>query len=127
MKDMTPYEKWFKMKPRQAPLRVFGCLAYTHIREHEKSKLDRNSRKMTFVGSPLNTKTYQPNCPDTSTFHREKDVKIYEDRFGFESIANDNKNGLQINLHSSSICEVDLRVNKPMLSVVKASNNDLHC
>lgn len=37
----TPYEKWYGRKPSVDHLRVFGCVAYAHIPDEERRKLDK--------------------------------------------------------------------------------------
>ena len=40
--DVTPYEKWYERKPSIAHLKVFGCVAYAHIPDSQRQKLDNN-------------------------------------------------------------------------------------
>lgn len=39
-------------------LRVFGCMAYAHVPDSERQKLDKKSKKMRFVGYSLTSKGY---------------------------------------------------------------------
>ena len=50
----TPWEMWFGKKPDVSKLKIFGCLAYTHINKEHCSKLDKRSRVLMMVG-------YAPN------------------------------------------------------------------
>ena len=34
--NKTPYEKWYERKSDVSHLRVFGCVAYTHIPDSER-------------------------------------------------------------------------------------------
>ena len=43
--DMTPYEKWYGRKPDVSHLRVFGCIAYSHIPDSRRRKLDKKAQK----------------------------------------------------------------------------------
>ena len=36
----TPYERWFMEKPNVDNLRVFGCVAYVHIPDEKRRKLE---------------------------------------------------------------------------------------
>jgi len=38
--SMTPEEKFTGKKPDVSHLRVFGCIAYVHVPEEKRSKLD---------------------------------------------------------------------------------------
>lgn len=49
--DVTPAEKWFRSKPNVKNLRVFGCLAYSHIpKEVCGGKLDSKAEKCIMLG-----------------------------------------------------------------------------
>ena len=45
----TSYERWYGKKPDVSHLRVFGCMAYAHVPEGERRKLDNKSKRMRFV------------------------------------------------------------------------------
>ena len=34
----TPYERWYERKPNISKLRVFGCMAYAHIPDSQRTK-----------------------------------------------------------------------------------------
>ena len=55
----TPYERWYGRKPDVGHLRVFGCMAYGHVPDRERRKLDKKSRKMHFVGYSITSKGYR--------------------------------------------------------------------
>lgn len=55
----THYELWFGRKPKLDHLRIFGCEAYMHIPDCNRSKLDPKSIKCTFVGYCDTTKAYR--------------------------------------------------------------------
>ena len=42
----TPYEKWHGCKPNLEHLRVFGCVAYAHIPDCNRRKLDDKAEKL---------------------------------------------------------------------------------
>ena len=37
--DTTPYEWWYERKPNINHLKVFGCMAYTHVLDAQRQKL----------------------------------------------------------------------------------------
>ena len=39
--NQTPYERWYGRKPNVNHLRVFGCVAYTHVPDSDRQKLDK--------------------------------------------------------------------------------------
>ena len=55
----TPYEWCYGRKPDVSHFRVFGCMAYAHVPDCERRKLDTKSRKMRFVGYSLTSKGYR--------------------------------------------------------------------
>ena len=46
----TPYEKWYERKPDVSHLRVFGCVAYAHVPDCSRQKLDKKADKLRFIG-----------------------------------------------------------------------------
>ncbi len=55
----TPYEKWGGCKPNLEHLRVFSCVAYAHIPDCNRRKLDEKAEKLRFVGYSKNPKGYR--------------------------------------------------------------------
>ncbi len=47
---MTPEEKFTGKKPDVSHLRVFGCIAYVHVLDQKRSKLDPKAEKCIFIG-----------------------------------------------------------------------------
>jgi len=56
---MTPEEKFTGKKPDVSHLKVFGCIAYVHVPEKNKSKLDPKAEKCIFIGYSLEQKGYR--------------------------------------------------------------------
>ena len=44
--NVTPYNKWYERKPNVENFKVFGCIAYAHIPESQRRKLDKKSKKI---------------------------------------------------------------------------------
>ena len=59
LKEVTPFERFFGQKPDVSNLRVFGCIAFKHIPDAKRRKLDNKSCKCVFVGYPEGTKGYK--------------------------------------------------------------------
>ena len=51
----TPFEAWFGRQPKLAHLRRFGCNAYLHIPDAQRTKLKPKARFFTFLGYVPNT------------------------------------------------------------------------
>jgi hypothetical protein len=62
---MTPKEKFIGKKPDVFHLRVFGCIAYVHVFDKKRSKLDPKVMKCIFIGYPLKQKGYKCFNPST--------------------------------------------------------------
>ena len=50
---MTPEEKYTGRKPDISHLKVFGCIAYVHIPNERRTKLDPKAKKCIFIGYSL--------------------------------------------------------------------------
>ena len=55
---MTPYERWYGKKPCINHLKVFGCIAYSHVPDAQRQKLDKKSKKVRFCGYSRESKGY---------------------------------------------------------------------
>ena len=42
---VSPYKKWYGRKANLSHLKVFGCVAYAHIPDCQRSKLDKKAQK----------------------------------------------------------------------------------
>jgi hypothetical protein len=50
LEHKIPEEVWSEKKVKLSHLRVFGCVAYVHISDQGRNKLDPKSKKCTFIG-----------------------------------------------------------------------------
>ena len=80
--DTTPYECWYGKKLKLTHLKVFGCLAYAHIPDGQRRKLDKKSRKLRFVGYSKESKGYRLMDDKTSKVCVSRDVTFNETEFG---------------------------------------------
>jgi hypothetical protein len=62
---MTPEEKFTCKKPDVSHLRVFGCIAYVHVLDEKRSKLDPKANKCIFTRYSLEQKGYRCFNPST--------------------------------------------------------------
>ena len=56
---MMPEEKYTGRKPDISHLKVFGCIAYVHIPDERRTKLDPKAEKCIFIGYSLQQKGYR--------------------------------------------------------------------
>jgi hypothetical protein len=56
---MTPEEKFIGKKPDVSHFRVICCIAYVHVLNEKRSKLDPKVEKCIFIGYSLEQKGYR--------------------------------------------------------------------
>ncbi|KAK8934943.1 hypothetical protein KSP39_PZI014634 [Platanthera zijinensis] len=78
VKFKTPFEAWCGRKPSVKHLRVFGCVAYAHIPDQRRRKLDDRSEKCIFVGYAPASKAYKLYNPETEKAIISRDVVFEE-------------------------------------------------
>ena len=82
----TPYERWYERKPDLKHLRVFGCIAYAHIPDEKRQKLDKKAEKLRFVGYSLSSKGYRLYDEVSKQVVIRRDVVFNEDDFAREKV-----------------------------------------
>jgi hypothetical protein len=78
MHGMTPEEKYSGRKPNLSHLKVFGCIAYVHVPDELRTKLDPKAEKCVFIGYSLEQKGYRCYNPVTSKMRVSRDVVFDE-------------------------------------------------
>ena len=59
VKNKVPQEAWTGMNHSVSDLKVFGCVAYAHVPDELRKKLDNKAHKCIFVGYSEDTKAYK--------------------------------------------------------------------
>jgi hypothetical protein len=75
---MAPEEKFTGKKPDVSHLKVFGCIAYVHVPDEKKSKLDPKADKCIFIGYSSEQKGYRCFNPSTRKLQVSRDVMFDE-------------------------------------------------
>ena len=57
--EVMPHEKYYGRKPDLSHTQIFGAIAYVHILDEKRQKLDPKSEKCILVGYSLETKGLQ--------------------------------------------------------------------
>src|SRR4051812_11190612 len=87
----TPEEVWSGHPPDLDKLRVFGCVAYAHIR---RDKVEPRALKCMFMGYPEGVKAYRLWCLEPG--HRRcitsRDVVFNEGEMAFKKTDDDGRN-----------------------------------
>lgn len=87
-KDTTAYEIWTGNKPNLAHVKIFGSEVFAHILKEQRSKWDKKSRKLIFVGYQRESSNYRLYDPRTGKIV-SRDVSFNESRNERISIMND--------------------------------------
>ena len=75
---MTPEQKFTGTKPNVAHLKVFGCIAYVHVPDEVRTKLDPKAENCIFIGYSLEQKGYRCYNPTTREMRVSRDVVFDE-------------------------------------------------
>ena len=79
VKNKIPEEAWTGMKHSVSHLKVFGCVAYVHVPNELRRKLDNKGQKCIFVGYSEDTKAYKLFNPITRKVIFSRDVQFIEE------------------------------------------------
>ena len=84
LKYSTPLECFQKIFPlsrmySNLPLKVFDCIVFIHLPNHNQSKLDSRTEKCVFIGYASNQKGYKCYNPQTRKMYVSMDVPFIED------------------------------------------------
>ncbi|KAL6320051.1 hypothetical protein AAG906_004445 [Vitis piasezkii] len=59
VQNMTPEEAWSGRKPAVDHFKIFGCIAYAHVPDEKRKKLDDKGEKCVFLGVSEASKAYK--------------------------------------------------------------------
>ena len=77
--NKVPEEAWSGRKQGVTHLKVFGCVAYAHIPDQLRRKLDNKGEKCLFIGYSEESKAYRLYIPSTKKFFVSRDVQFIEE------------------------------------------------
>lgn len=80
VQNMTPEETWSGQRPIVHHFRFSRCVAYAHVPDQKRTKLDDKGEKCIFIGSSEQSKSYKLYNPVTKKIVVSRDV-FYEERF----------------------------------------------
>ncbi|PNX60020.1 equilibrative nucleoside transporter 3-like protein, partial [Trifolium pratense] len=78
VKDITPEEAWSGIKPSVSHFRIFGCIAYAHVPDNLRKKLDDKSVVCVHLGLSEESKAYKLYDPIRRRIIVSKDVMFDE-------------------------------------------------
>ena len=86
LKNKTPFELIWGVKPNYDFLRVFGCLVYFKNTNTRGDKFEEKGKPGVFLGYPTGTKGYKILDLETRKLTVSRDVLFYEEIFPFMKI-----------------------------------------
>ena len=78
-------EAWSGTKQFVTHKKVFGCVAYAHVPDQLRNKLDSKGEKCIFVGYTDESKAYNLYNPSTKKFIISRDVQFIEEEAWVEA------------------------------------------
>lgn len=79
VQNMTPEEAWSRRKPVVDHFRIFGCIAYAHVPDEKRKKLDDKGEKCVFLGISDCSKAYKLFNPLSKKIIISRDVIFDEE------------------------------------------------
>jgi len=79
VRNVVLEEAWSGRKHSVTHVRVFGCVAYAHVPNELRKKLDDKGEKCIFVGYSDESKTYKLYNPSTKKVIISRDVHFIEE------------------------------------------------
>ena len=83
-------------------LKVFGCIAYAHVPDLKRTKLDRKAEKLRFVGYSIQSKGYRLINDQTSRVFIRRDVIFNEADFGHQATGIEKRMSVEVEVNSTS-------------------------
>ena len=80
LRKKTLEEVFTGKKPEVGHLRIFGSMAYYHVPNEKRSKLDQTAERQFLVGYSEVSKAYRIYIPNSRKVVIRHDVKFMEDR-----------------------------------------------
>jgi len=121
--NMTPKKKFTSKKLNVSHLRVFGCIAYMHVPEEKRSKLDPKTEKCIFIGYSLEQKGYRCFNSSTRKLQVSRDV-VFNKMVSWYSPLKVAEDGEARNGDVSSNVEQESQlISGPQKSSISGSNN----
>lgn len=77
--NMILEEAWIGRKHNVTHMRVFGCVAYAHVPDELRRKLDNKGEKCIFIGYSEESKSYKLYNPTTKKVIISRDIQFVED------------------------------------------------
>ena len=84
VQNQTPYDLLFGFSPSYDLLRVFGCVCFVLLQDHERNKLQSRSRLYCFLGYGIGQKGYRCYDPISKRLHVSRHVVFWEHKMLYQ-------------------------------------------
>ena len=106
---ITPYQHLKGNPPDLSHIRIYGSIAWVHVNDETRTKLEPKSHKCIFVGYSTESKAYKCYDPATRKIVVSKDVRFEEGRFLHDKSLSSSSSGISLEplSDSSVIIQID--------------------
>jgi hypothetical protein len=122
VKDITPEEAWSGKKPAVHYFRIFGCLAFAHVPDSQRIKMDNKSIKCIHLGVSDESKAYKLYDPIKKKILISRDVVFEENKSWKWNSDGDNKESHEADTVNTEVNNDDDNTNEAVNDIVM--NND---
>eukprot|EP01018_Ginkgo_biloba_P033834 Gb_09514 [translate_table: standard] len=99
--NKTPEEAWTGTKPDVSNLKIFGRIAYAHVPDEKRTKMESKSIKCIFIGYSGEQKTYRLYDPKEKKLIVSRNVIFNEDGIYKDEVVDENKKEVVIDFESN--------------------------
>ncbi|GAU36545.1 hypothetical protein TSUD_277510 [Trifolium subterraneum] len=107
VKNITPKEAWSGVKPSVTHFRIFGCIAYAHVPDSQRTKLDDKSVMCVHLGVSDESKAYKLYDPKKKRIMINRDV-VFDERKAWDW---NNEGNKSVNQGTSNGIDDDTKAN----------------
>ncbi|GAU36022.1 hypothetical protein TSUD_211600 [Trifolium subterraneum] len=123
VKDITPEEAWSGIKPSVHHFRVFGCIAFAHVPDKQRTKLDDKSIKCVHLGVSDESKAYKLYDPIKKKIIISRDV-IFEENDSWDWNSEGKKRSDKQDSDDDIEIEITSGANTPIVNTNEMPEND---
>ena len=104
---ISPYELWNGRKPNLNYFKVWGCISYYRVPDHQRTKLSPRGIKSVFVGYAQHSKAYRLLDIESNVIIESIHVEFIENRFINDNVDEMTEiNGKRIDANKLSLSEI---------------------
>jgi hypothetical protein len=123
VKDITPKEAWSGIKPSVHHFRVFGCIAFAHVPDKQRTKLDDKSINCVHLGVSDESKAYKLYDPIKKKIIISRDV-IFEENHSWDWNSEGKKRSDKQDSDDDIEIETTSGANTPIVNTNEIPEND---